>query len=145
MPVRLLTETDFEVWLSMRQALWPDISREEHIKEMESVASSPGWAVFLALDQGQQPAGFLEVSLREVVEGCKTSPVGYIEGWYVTAGARRQGLGSELIRAAEDWSRAQRAREIASDCLIDNQVSYTAHLALGYKEVERLIHFKKSL
>ncbi len=34
---------------------------------------------------------------------------------------------------------------MASDCLIDNEVSYHAHLAIGYRETERLIHFKHDL
>ena len=34
---------------------------------------------------------------------------------------------------------------MASDCLLDNEVSRAAHVALGYAEVERLIHFAKRL
>jgi hypothetical protein len=34
---------------------------------------------------------------------------------------------------------------MGSDTWIDNEVSYHAHLAIGYTEAERLIHFKKRL
>lgn len=89
--------------------------------------------------------GFLEASIRTFADGCDTRPVGYIEGWYVDPGVRHQGIGGELVRAAEAWAGAQGLREMASDCLIDDEISLQAHLALGYVETERLIHFRKPL
>ncbi len=78
-------------------------------------------------------------------DGCRTRNVGYIEGWYVEAAHRRQGVGAALVRAAEEWARAQGCQEMASDCFEDNAVSLASHLALGYTEKERLIHFAKEL
>ena len=68
-----------------------------------------------------------------------------IEGWYVDEDVRRQGVGGQLVKAAEQWALAQGCQEMASDCDIDNDVSFKSHLAIGYAEVERLIHFRKSL
>ena len=34
---------------------------------------------------------------------------------------------------------------MASDALIDNAISIEAHARLGYREVERLVHFAKDL
>ena len=34
---------------------------------------------------------------------------------------------------------------MGSDTWLDNEVSYRAHLAVGYQEAERLIHFNKHL
>jgi aminoglycoside 6'-N-acetyltransferase I len=92
-----------------------------------------------------QLGGFLEASLRRYADGCSTSPVGYIEGWYVDDDVRRQGVGRQLVKTAEHWALVQGCREMASDCEIDNEVSFRAHLAIGYAEVERLIHFQKPL
>jgi aminoglycoside 6'-N-acetyltransferase I len=63
----------------------------------------------------------------------------------VDATERRQGVGRALIQAAEDWARSRGYTEMASDALIDNEVSHASHHALGYKEVERLVMFRKSL
>jgi aminoglycoside 6'-N-acetyltransferase I len=49
------------------------------------------------------------------------------------------------VTAAEQWARDRGYREIASDAMIDNLISERAHLALGFKEVERAIHFRKDL
>ena len=73
------------------------------------------------------------------------SPVGYIEGWFVDEDLRQLGVGRALVEAAEDWARALGLREMASDTFISNDVSLKAHLALGYEEKERLIHFAKVL
>ncbi len=79
------------------------------------------------------------------MEGCETSPVGYIEAWYVDEHARGQKLGRELILAAEHWAREKGCTEMASDTWLENEASITAHLRLGYSEVERLVHFAKRL
>ena len=89
--------------------------------------------------------GFIEVSLRDYAEGCQTSPVAYIEGWYVDAESRRHRLGTRLVQAAEAWARRHGLKEIASDTQIENAVSIQAHKVLGYEEVERLVCFRKAL
>ena len=44
-----------------------------------------------------------------------------------------------------DCSEGKHRTEMASDCSIDNEVNLAVHLLLGYEEVERLIHFRKTL
>ena len=107
--------------------------------------ADPLCAVFLVETADERLVGFLEAAQRKYADGCDTSPVGYIEGWYVEPDVRRAGVGRALVQAAEDWARQLGLHEMASDCLIDNQISYNAHTSLGYEEVERLIHFRKRL
>jgi aminoglycoside 6'-N-acetyltransferase I len=146
MLIRRATHTDQSEWLRLRSALWPDCPLDDHHAEMaEQLRDEKLFAVLVA-DRGTgQLAGFLEASLRRYAEGCHTSPVGYIEGWYVDEDVRRQGVGGQLVKAAEHWALAQGCQEMASDCEIDNDVSLRSHLAIGYAEVERAIHFRKSL
>ena len=89
--------------------------------------------------------GDIEIGERAYAEGCETSPVGFIEGWYVDEDLRRSGVGKGLVAAAEQWARTKGYREMGSDLLIDNDESLRAHLALGYHEVERLIAMAKKL
>jgi aminoglycoside 6'-N-acetyltransferase I len=63
----------------------------------------------------------------------------------VDADQRQQGIGAQLVSMAEAWVRRCGLVEMASDCLIDNQTSISAHLSLGYQEMERLVHFCKRL
>jgi aminoglycoside 6'-N-acetyltransferase I len=89
--------------------------------------------------------GFLEAGTRKYADGCKSSPVGYIEGWYVDADLRGQGIGKALMQAAEDWARGLGLKEMGSDTWLDNEASIRAHTRLGYEETERLVHFVKRL
>lgn len=144
--VRRATLSDFDERLRLRQALWTDSSAEEHRREMSHFDEHPeNMAVFVAARPGGGLGGFLEAGTRPYAEGCRTSPVGYIEGWYVDPDLRRAGVGRALVAAAEAWARDLGLQEMASDALIDNAVSHQAHRALGYHEVERIVCFHKEL
>jgi aminoglycoside 6'-N-acetyltransferase I len=143
--IRPATCADKGEWLRMRLALWPDDTDEQLDAEMAKLLDDPETAVFVAERRDGRLGGFIEAGTRPYAEHCHTSPVGYIEGWYVDTDLRRQGVGSLLVRAAEDWARARGLREMASDTWLDNEISFHSHLALGYQESERLIHFRKTL
>jgi GNAT superfamily N-acetyltransferase len=143
--VRPISPSDDSEWLRMRIALWPDHSPADLEREMKTIAApSDRSPVFVAQRPNGQLGGFLEANLRSHAQGCITSPVAYIEGWYVDPDVRRIGLGKRLVEAAEAWARSLGCTEIASDCDLDNAVSLAAHTALGYAEEGRNIHFRKS-
>jgi aminoglycoside 6'-N-acetyltransferase I len=146
MLIRHATLEDQAEWLRMRAALWPHCPLADHHTEMRAqLADAARYAVFVVERDSGKLGGFLEASLRQYADGCRTSPVGYIEGWYVDADLRQQGWGGALVTAAEHWAGAQGCAEMASDCELDNDVSFYAHLALGYEEVDRAIQFRKLL
>ena len=139
----------------MRAALWPEESGETHSSEVTRFLANPPRdvgtmpeGVLVAVDEDTVPprvVGFVELSRRRYAEGCYTSPVGFLEGWYVAPEYRRRGVGAALVAASEAWARALRCREFASDALAENVVSQTAHKALGFEEVEVIRCFRKSL
>jgi aminoglycoside 6'-N-acetyltransferase I len=129
----------------MRLTLWGGTA-EEHTHDIDTyVATSQSGVTFVVERCGGGLCGFIEVSLRNYAEGCMTSPVAYIEGWYVDEKSRRHRLGTRLVQAAEAWARHQGLKEIASDTQIDNTVSIQAHKILGYEEVKRIVCFRKVL
>ena len=89
--------------------------------------------------------GFIELSIRSHAEGCESDRVAYVEGWFVDETRRGQGIGAALMAAAQEWGRAHRATELASDAEVDNAGSIAAHCALGFAEVGRIVCFKKEL
>ena len=143
MLIRPVEPGDYDEWLRMRLLLWPEHSPEELRVEMVEIASDRTNATYVAVRLDGSLGGFIETSQRKYAEGCRTSPVGYIEGWYVDPDLRARGVGRELVHAAESWAKASGLSEMASDCELEHQVSLNAHLALGYEEVERLIQFRK--
>jgi putative acetyltransferase len=152
--VRPVQNGDQAEWLRMRSLLWPDGADGEHADEINSFIaagafrwSEPflGLAVFVAVRPGGGLCGFVEASIRPYAEGCATWPVGYVEGWFVDADVRRQGIGTRLVRAAEQWATGLECREMASDAHPENKVSLIAHKALGFVETERAVHLRKRL
>lgn len=145
MHIRALRDSDDAEWLRMRGALWPRVPEERHRSEMLAYRSTPSGTVFVA-DRGDgRLGGFLELGQRPMADGCASSPVPYIEGWYVDRDVRLSGVGRALVDAAERHAKEAGFTEIASDCVLDNEVSRLAHDSLGYVEVHRSIHFRKPL
>jgi aminoglycoside 6'-N-acetyltransferase I len=143
--VRGARPEDRAEWLRMRKALWDDCPDEQQVREMEGILGGDTEEVFIAERPGGRLCGFLEAALRSRADGCDSTPVGYIEGWYVDEDVRRSGVGRALIDAAEAWARSRGCRQMASDAELWNEVSHQAHGALGYQETARLVLFKKDL
>jgi aminoglycoside 6'-N-acetyltransferase I len=131
-------------WLDMRKGIWPEAPDDYLTSDWDELLSSERDAVFIAFVEGQA-VGMIEAFLREYAEGCESSPVGYIESWFVCDGLRGKGVSQALIRAAEDWARAHGCVEMASETWLDNEGGVRAHLKMGFHEVERLVHFVKRL
>ncbi|MCP4289972.1 MAG: GNAT family N-acetyltransferase [Gammaproteobacteria bacterium] len=129
----------------MRTALWPDTMQDQHRKEMEFMVSVADRYTVIVCESESSLIGFAEVSLREWAEGCGSSPVGYLEGWFVVNHMRRSGVGRKLVNAAEDWARSRGCTEMASDTDLGNQTSKTAHLKLGFQVAAQVVAFRKDL
>ncbi|MCQ3936041.1 MAG: GNAT family N-acetyltransferase [Chloroflexi bacterium] len=142
--VRRITAEDRGEWFKMRRGIWPEAPDDYLNFDMDDILASDDDAVLMAFVDGT-PAGMIEARLRDYGEGCETSPVGYIEGWFVYPEFRGKGIASRLAEAAEDWARSKGCTEMASDTWLDNEASIRAHLKQGYQEAERLIHFVKRL
>lgn len=146
--VRSAQPSDFEAWLELRHALWPDGSEAEHaaeIREFFAGTSREPAAVLVAEHAAGNVVGLAELSIRPCAEGCHTTQVAYLEGWYVAPNVRRLGVGRALVAAAEQWARAQGCTEFASDTQPDNDTSTAAHLALGFTDVGQVRCFRKAL
>lgn len=145
MKIRPYRDEDWSEWLRLNVALFPEYTSEDLAKGMQEFRARSDAEVFV-IDRGDGSlAGFVEAGSRSYADGCDTSPVGYVEAWYVDADVRRKGLGRGLLEAAEGWARRQGYREMASDALLDNHTSHAAHRASGYEEVERIVQFRKPL
>lgn len=143
MTIRPLQPRDLPAYFALRTALWPDSAADFEL-EVSKILNNHRLASFVAEQDGQL-VGFVEVSLRDYAEGCDSSPVGYLEGWYVALERRQKGIGRALVQAAEDWARRKGCTEMASDAELHNTQGQQAHRRLGYQEVERIVCFRKSL
>jgi aminoglycoside 6'-N-acetyltransferase I len=141
------TSLDQPGWLDMRLKLWPDAGEDDHRGYMAmSLAQPERYVQLVACDGRGVPMGFIEGSIRsDYVNGTESSPVGFVEGVYVAPEWRRRGVARTLFDAVADWARARGCRELASDALIDNEISQRAHRSLGFRETERVVYFTRRL
>ncbi|WP_018181516.1 aminoglycoside 6'-N-acetyltransferase [Kaistia granuli] len=136
-------------WAELRAELWPNGTAAEHAADIETflaeIPAGRAQVAFIALDRGTA-IGFAEASLRhDYVNGCKTSPVAFLEGIYVRASHRRSGIGKRLLSAIEDWGRGQGCTEMGSDADLANTQSHDFHAGMGFSETQRVVFFRKPL
>lgn len=142
--IKNATSTDVDQWLTLRKQLWPDCSDERHKKDIDEYLNNAKKCAMLAFVDDDIIAGLLEIALRhDYVEGCKTSPVAYLEGIFVSESHRGHGIAKKLIQHAEGWSIKQGCREMGSDAELTNHISIDMHKRLGFKECGRIVHFTK--
>ncbi len=144
-----VTPADFDEWYELVAALWPPDDEADRVElrqtmtEILAAQQETGW---LVRDSSGAAIAFMNLSLRQdYVPGATQRPVAFVEGIYVRSSYRHRGVGTALVRWAEQWAQQHGCAELASDALIDNQGSYQFHTRVGFKEVERVVCFVKSL
>ena len=141
MNIRPLQASETAHYLPLRMELWPDADSLEEITE---ILEDPEAEILVAEENGEM-VGLAEASLRKYADGCDSSPVGYLEGWYVQPEYRQHGVGRKLVEAVETWVREKGCTELASDTELHNTLSQQVHAKLGFEEVERIVQFRKQL
>ncbi|MBO4830945.1 MAG: GNAT family N-acetyltransferase [Oscillospiraceae bacterium] len=125
--------------------MWKDNDPEELAEEFRRLTADEDAACFLKYTDGR-PVAFAQCQLRhDYVEGTDSSPVGYLEGVFVSEGYRRKGYAAELLKECEKWASEKGCTEFASDCELCNAESLGFHTAAGFREVNRIICFRKEL
>lgn len=137
-------------WVRMRSALFAD--EQPHLIEEEVIQIEPDGTLkaqpficLLALDDNQHPIGFVELTIRSSAEDCMTSPVGYIEAWYVDPANHGRGVGKALMHAGFDWARENGCREVGSDARVENVASARAHAAMGFEDAGIIRRFRRPI
>jgi aminoglycoside 6'-N-acetyltransferase I len=142
--IRPATSADRREWGRLRRALWPDCKGPRAALEMREQLSDPRNFGVLVMDCGDgRLAGFIELALRDGVDGAARETTAYVEGWFVEPELRRGGWGRRLVAAGERWARARGMRELASDAELWNRNAIKAHRAVGFRETFRVVQFLK--
>ena len=136
---------DANVLADLAIQMWTDHNPEDLEAEFRELAMNNEAACFIEYVD-DKPIAFAQCQLRhDYVEGTESSPVGYLEGIFVSEGYRKQGYAAELLSECEKWAIEKGCSEFASDCELDNHDSFRFHMALGFEEANRIICFRKDL
>jgi aminoglycoside 6'-N-acetyltransferase I len=146
MKIRPATKADGAEWGRLRRALWPDCRGARAALEMKEQLGDPGRFGVLVIARGAgKLGGFIELALRDGVDGAAREVTAYVEGWFVEPDLRGNNWGRKLVQAAGRWAKARGMIELASDAELWNEPAHAAHRAVGFREVERLVLYLKKL
>lgn len=144
--IKPVTKRDFEEWLRMGCALWPQYKPADLRSTFQDILKSPKQTAFLCVSPDGRPIGFANISMRvDYVEGSHSSPVGYLEGIFVEREYRKQGIGKRLLEAGERWAAGKGAMEMGSDAEFKNLKSHEFHRAVGFKQSYKIVHYIKKI
>ncbi len=125
--------------------MWTEHIPEDLAEEFRRLVTNDDAVCFIKWVD-DKPIAFAQCQLRhDYVEGTDSSPVGYLEGIFVSEGYRKQGFAAELLSECEKWAKEKGCSEFASDCELDNIESFRFHMALGFEEANRIICFRKKM
>ena len=142
--IRKAEQKDLPILANLACRLWPEQDLAEMQVDLAEIMAQNA-AFFLAFAD-DAPIGFAQCQLRhDYVEGCDTSPVGFLEGIYVEGSHRHTGVARALLGACEDWAKGVGCTEFASDCELTNTQSLHYHPSVGFEEANRIICFTKKL
>lgn len=149
MNIQSYNESPLPAWLTMRAKLFDDEDPallDEEVRQIakDNTLKSQPFQCLLAFD-ADTPIGFIEMTIRSSAEECMSSPVLYIEGWYVEPAHQGKGAGRALMDAAFAWGREQGCQEAASDARPDNTGSISAHQSLGFEDAGVIRCFRRSI
>lgn len=143
--IRKASKNDREIIANLAVIMWNENSVEDLSNEFLEILSRDDAQIFLKYEN-DIPVGFAQCQLRhDYVEGTTASPVGYLEGIFIMEEYRNRGYAKELLNECEMWAKDKGCKEFASDCEIDNDISFRFHMAMDFTEANRIICFTKSL
>ncbi len=137
-----VTETEFERWLPLREALWTRESADQLREDARRTLADPNQVAFLAILPDGQTAGFIEAGLYGDDGG---RPRVHVEAWYVAPEFRRRGIGRGLLGHVEHWSLHRSIHLLTSDTNPDHPLSPAAHLGSDFRKLAELQIFVKTL
>lgn len=144
----LATLDDFKTWARFRAELYHDLDSEFNHEEIRRIVADPALATFLVFEkkyESGQVIGMIELSLRNIVDGCLSSPVAYLEGLYLTEKFQGKGLGKEMLDFVKKWAREKGCSELAVDTEIENGRAQKFYLKNGFQETYRIVQFRMGL
>lgn len=114
---------------------------EAVLGRMRQIAADPNRAVLVACVESAV-VGWIDLSIEYHLQ---SEPAALIGGLVVADGARGQGVGRELCRAAEDWARRSGVAKVRVRSNAIRERAHAFYLRDGYAQVKNSAVFEKIL
>lgn len=133
---------DFSLWSKFRRAIYPITSHVVDLKEIENIFLSETWHCWFVEREDGQRVGLVELSLRNIVDGCVGSPVPYLEGLYLIETERGKGRGTEVVEMIKVWCQEKGYSELGTDAELKNIDAQKFYEKLGFELVDRVVEYR---
>jgi aminoglycoside 6'-N-acetyltransferase I len=143
--IRRSRSSDIPHYAIARRKLWPKGGIKEFRRELKGLLKTRTFFSWLAINSDGKIVGFLEASVRPYANGCRLSPVLFLEGIWVEKWSRKQGIGNLLMKELETFARLKKFREIGSDSLLSNRTSVRIHKKWKFRETMRVVYFRRDI
>ncbi|RJQ70305.1 MAG: GNAT family N-acetyltransferase [Desulfobacteraceae bacterium] len=140
-----INRNEFSIWMQFRSKIYPLISHEYDLKEIENIFVSELWHCWFIEREDNIRIGLVELSLRNIVDGCLGSPIPYLEGLYLDEEERSKGRGSEVIEMIKRWCQSNGYSELATDVELTNIRAQKFYEKLGFEQVDRVVEYRLEL
>ena len=137
-----ISKQDFPEWRVMRKALYYGSEDEFLDQEMETIIKHGNCSCFCIQNVNAETIGLVELSERNVVDGCLSSPVAYLEGLYLKPEYQGKGLGRKAMKLIITLCRDKGFSELATDTNFENLRARAFYKALGFEELENIVGFR---
>ena len=143
MKLKTIEREEFPLWKAMRQELYHSTGDPSPDEEMRNIHTSDDWHCWFITDVDGEVIGLAEISIRNIVDGCLTSPVPYLEGLFIMPGHRALGLGTVVMQMLMDWAVGQGYQEFATDAELENNRAQKFYEKLAFEEVDRVVVYRR--
>ncbi len=126
----------------MREEAYSSLDGKFHEREMRQISASGDWFCYFLMSETDQTVGFAELSSRNIVDGCLSSPVAYLEGLYLKKEYRGMGLGREAIKIIKNWCKERGFTELGVDTELTNLKAQRFFNAVGFQKTYRIVQFR---
>ena len=137
--IRPVAEADLPALPGLLAQLGYPMPVEEAARRLAAVQAAPGHAVLVAAREGRV-LGLLRLFLRPALE---KPPEVVVQALVVEAGLRGSDLGGRLLRAAEDWARAQGQPSVSLHSGAQRDAAHAFYAAQGYARLGSAVLFRK--
>ncbi|MDH5178314.1 MAG: GNAT family N-acetyltransferase [Gammaproteobacteria bacterium] len=135
----------FPLWKQFRCSLYLTIDDDYHQQEMIQIHQNSDWLCRFIENDSREIIGLVEISFRNIVDGCLSSPVAYLEGLYLTEAERGKGHGKQAIDLICQWCVENGFSELATDTQSGNTKAQLFYTRLGFKEIDRVVEYRLEL
>jgi len=142
--IREIKKSDRDMWLGMYRKLFPDNSDDALLAEIDRIFKSGKRSAYVA-QVDEISVGFAEYAVRDYANGCHSQPVPFLEGIWIDADYRGQGIAKALVSYLEQLARMAGFTEFGSDVELSNYPSQLMHERLGFEQTEKVIFYRKIL